>query len=78
MNINRRADLMQTCCAPLFVFLIVAAILWTMDWANRGLIRELSEHDARYERFRVNAIRNDIGAVRLKIEKIRRLNQRSE
>ena len=77
MNINRRADLMQN-CAPLFVFLIAAAFLWTMDWANRGLIRELLANDAKYERFRVNAIRNDIGAVRLKIEKIRRLNQRSE
>ena len=65
-------------CAPLFLFLLVTVGVLIINWRNDQLIRELSANDAKYERFRVNAIRNDIGAVRLKIEKIRRLNQRSE
>lgn len=77
MNINRRADLMQN-CAPLFLSLLVAAIIWTIDWGNRGLIRDISENNAKYERARFSMIQNDIMAVRLKIQKIQLLNQRSE
>lgn len=65
-------------CAPLFLALLTAAILWTIDWGNRGLIRDISANNAKYERARFNMIRNDIRAVHLKIQKIQLLNQRSE
>ena len=61
-----------------FLSLLVAAIMWTIDWGKRGLIGDLSAIDAKSEMEHSNIVRNDIREVYQKIREIHLKNQRLE